>query len=109
MLRIYKKIGLILSALLLLTMPVEGLAATEPSDYSADSSTIVTSSQPATPSMNLSTRGQQVAQLAPADSPQLAAVSLGAVDQTITPKMGLFNDQQNIVASQEQLPEQFTP
>ena len=109
MLRIYKKIGLILSALLLLTMPVEGLAATEPSDYSADSSTIVTSSQPATPSMNLSTRGQQVAQLAPADSPQLAAVSLGAADQTITPKMGLFNVQQNIVASQEQLPEQFTP
>lgn len=109
MLRIYKKIGLILSTVLLLAMPVEGLAAAEPSDYSAGSATTVTSLQPATPSMNLSARGQQVAQLAPADSPQLVAVSLGAVDQTITPNMGLFNDQQNIVTSQEQLPEQFTP
>lgn len=109
MLRIYKKIGLILSTVLLLAMPVGGLAAAEPSSYSAGSAATVTSSQSATPSMNLSARGQQVAQLAPADSPQLAAVSLGAVDQTITPKMGLFNDQQNIVASQEQLPEQFTP
>lgn len=107
--KIYKKIGLILSTVLLLAMPVEGLAATEPGDYSAISSTTVTPSQPATPSMDLSTRGQQVAQLAPAASSQLAAVSLGAVDQTITPKMGLFNDQQNIVASQEQLPEQFIP
>lgn len=111
MLRIYRKVGLILSLVLMLTVPVDSLAATEPDNYSIESVTTTgsSSSQPVTPSMNLSARGQQVAQLAPAASPQLSAVSLGAVDQTITPKMGLFNGQQNVVTSQEQLPERFTP
>lgn len=108
MLKAWSRLILALSLILVLAVSVNGVAATV-SGNPLTTNTSIVGPQTATPSMDLSTTGRQVAQLAPTASPQLAAVGLGAVDQTITPERRLFDSQQNIVASEEQLPTQFTP
>jgi hypothetical protein len=99
---------LILSVLFTLMLPAGALADVSTNNASGATTTSVTA-QPVTPSTDLSSAGQAVSQLAPSTSTRLAAVSLGAVDQTITPDRGLFNTNSNVVSSEQQLPTTFTP
>lgn len=103
--------ALFASALLILLSPISAFADLTTDNPSTGIVTAVNTqtAQPATPSTSLSSTGYQVSQLAPTASSQLAAVGLGAVDQTITPEMGLFTTNNNVVSNEQQLPVNFTP